>query len=197
MSPRLEVQELKLEFLAEDMELAEMIDGIFHNSFAIFVVKVVTSDDLMNIRQIARTLENFVAGYIQNDRQVLEHLGDRDMIWDIYLVLLTQSEIRVEWKVELENDRFYCKKIVLPYNPGQRMEEHLSQMIIFQRFAELAEREASYLGKGDFVEKLAATIDEPGLAQFLKKNDLLALDEKKLRERFRKEFGLSVGDEDV
>lgn len=185
---------LQLSVLEDDPSLRQMIDGLFANSFAIFLVKIVQPLEVPEWKQVARTLESFVAGYIQNNRELLTSLGDPDIIWDIYLVFLTHGEISVEKKVELENDRFYCKKVVLPYHSERSLEEHLHELTLFQEFDHISQRDGTYLEKDAFVKQLLTTIENPRLVHFVTEHDLLVSDEKQLLARFRQEFDLEIGE---
>lgn len=197
MNEYLVVRPLPWDPLELDPSLQEMMDGLYVNPFALFLVKIIQPSEKEQIKQITRKLESVAAGYIQNNRELLDALGDPDLIWDIYLVLLTHGEISVETRVELENDRFYCKKVILPYQPTQSIVEHLLTMTIFQQFDDTVQREGKYVEKDAFINQLLVTIKNPILKNFMKKNDLLKAEEQQLIARFRKDFGLEVGEADV
>jgi hypothetical protein len=131
---------------------------IFYIKFAIFITEIVDNEEKLS--KSWDQLENFAAGFIQNDRNfVSKHFEDPQIIWDMYIVLFTKFEPDAELKYEIENNRYFCKKIVKKYRPELSISENLQRITLFATFEnkqpDRVEREDKY-----FFESLIKDLDD-------------------------------------
>lgn len=171
MDPKLDLQELKYVHFPE--EVNGLFDKIYYNSFAIFITaKTKGGEDL---KKRWKELESFIAAYIQNDETLIEkYFDDSDIIWDIYIILFVDFEVEPELKMEIESDRFFCKKTILKYDKELSSKEQLKEMTLYQRIYDSNEIRYNFSEK-KFIECMINQLESPALEKILKNYDILSL----------------------
>ena len=112
MKPDIALKRLPNDLLEEESK--EIFDKVYYNSFAIFAVSLLKEQS--ELKEEWKNLQAAVAGYIQNNKEIDSFFDDRDIKFDIYLIFLTEFQVDLKLKTEIENNRYYCKKVILEYD---------------------------------------------------------------------------------
>ncbi len=154
-------------------QIENLFSAIYYNDYAIFVLaRIEACDQLTDQRE---QLENFIGGYFQNKTNFIkQHFNDLDIIWDIYLILIIDFPIDLKKRLEIENDRFICKKIVINYEPELSLKEHLSKITLFQPKPKLPQIN-QHLNETAFKKELIKFTPDQQLKNFIKQDNFLFL----------------------
>lgn len=111
---------------------------------------------LEKLNEYWRNTVHFVAGYIQD--KINEYGFSDDIASDIYIIFLCAKDVPVEVSMEIESDKFCCKKYVLKAqqenNPWEVIENKMP--LLFKWAPSSSDVFSSYGGNANYVrEKLA------------------------------------------
>jgi hypothetical protein len=167
MKPDIELKTLPNDLL--EAESREIFDEVYYNSFAIFAVSLIKEQSELN--EEWKNLQAAVAGYIQNNKGIDSFFDDKDIKFDIYLIFLTEFKVDLKLKTEIENNRYYCKKVILEYDKERSIADNLKQLIIFQRIEDKSIKPEEYISEAKFRDNLVkSTNDEKEAIELLEKN---------------------------
>ena len=126
-------------------------------------------------------LESFVNAYLQNDEEfIAETFSNQDIIWDIYIVILVDFEIANKLKMEIESDRFFCKKIILDYKLELNYTEHLAELSLFQDFFATGDVDSS-INEDNFKINLTKNLNNEKIEKLILNPGFIDLEEKEMR----------------
>jgi hypothetical protein len=147
----------KLENLALKLKEKINIDcetEVYNNDFAIFLTAVINEED--NLLKIKNYMESFVSVNIHNNLEELYKYFESDnIIYDIYIVLLIDFKLKENLKIEIENDHYYCKKIVLDYKNNLTLKENLKELLLFKKLQEDNLSSANHIDNKIFRSKIS------------------------------------------
>lgn len=153
---------------------------LFDKEYGIFIIRLMESQE--ELKKEWQDLESFVNAYLQNNEEfIVETFADQDIIWDIYIIILVDFEITDKLKMEIESDRFFCKKIILDYKPELNYREHLAELSLFQDFL-AADAVDSKIDQNDFKIELTKNLNNDKLKKLIFSDHFINLEEEKIRE---------------
>ena len=153
---------------------------LFDKEYGIFIIRLMESQE--ELKKEWQDLESFVNAYLQNNEEfIVETFADQDIIWDIYIIILVDFEITDKLKMEIESDRFFCKKIILDYKPELNYREHLAELSLFQDFL-AADAVDSKIDQNDFKIELTKNLNNDKLKKLIFSDQFINLEEEKIRE---------------
>lgn len=153
---------------------------LFDKEYGIFIIRLMESQE--ELKKEWQDLESFVNAYLQNNEEfIVETFADQDIIWDIYIIILVDFEITDKLKMEIESDRFFCKKIILDYKPELNYREHLAELSLFQDFL-AADAVDSKIDQTDFKIELTKNLNNDKLKKLIFSDQFINLEEEKIRE---------------
>lgn len=155
-------------------ELRGLYQAIYYNDFAIFVVrKIAEKDGFINKYKES---ESFIASYIQNNPALLEeYFPDKEVIWDIYLILIIDFEIDLQEKIEIENDRFYCKKVIVNNKLGLESKDYLKYLSLFTTFQGDSSGDG-FMSQANFEKELLTGMEFEELTGLFNEQDFISLE---------------------
>ncbi len=155
-------------------ELKGLYQKIYYNDFAIFVVRKIDEED--GFINKYKESEAFIASYIQNNSALLEeYFVEKEVIWDIYLVLIIDFEIDLQEKIEIENDRFYCKKVIITNKQELDLKDYLKYLSLFTIFQGDSSGDG-FMSQANFEKELLTGMEFEELTALYNNQDFISLE---------------------
>jgi len=119
---------------------------------------------------------HFTAGYIQSNLEKFDF--EEDMAWDIYLIFLINFQIDLEFKNQIERDKFCCKKYVVDIRDYSSHEEAIKDRIpLFADFNSKNMNKCYFLANDTLVrERITEGLNTPLAIYFQKKENIDKID---------------------
>jgi hypothetical protein len=161
-------------------DLSYLYDKILYNKEnGIFIIRLMENEE--ELKKEWQELESFVNAYLQNDEKfIAETFSNQDIIWDIYIVILVDFEIANKLKMEIESDRFFCKKIILDYKSELNYTEHLAELSLFQDFFATGDVDSS-INEDNFKINLTKNLNNEKIEKLILNPGFIDLEEKEMR----------------
>jgi len=186
----------KLENLALKLKEKINIDcetEIYNNDFAIFLTAVINEED--NLLKIKNYMESFVSVNIHNNLEELYKYFESDnIIYDIYIVLLIDFKLKENLKIEIENDHYYCKKIVTDSHNNLTLKENIKELLLFKKLQEDNLSSANHIDNKIFRSKISKKSEDDKIKNMISNLSVEAedLDSKAIVETWLQEESNNV-----
>lgn len=129
-----------------------------------------------------KELEALIAGYIQNNPSLLEEFfEDKEVIWDIYLIMIVDFPLDVGLKIKIENDRFYCKKVIVESDSTLELRDYLNHLPLFDTFQGNSDNN-KLINPGVFEQELLRDMEFEELAELFDTKEVIYLQEEDMKE---------------
>lgn len=177
------INKIVCEFLTEELKLVKEIDenikGIGNNFYFIDKEKrrylicysLFESGEIL-IEKWEEYQDEYISGYLQ-----LEKFYDNDIKWDIYYLLIYDSDqsINSEKQLSIERDKFCCKKSIINASRKKLIEQLKEKVPISKNYYPI--NKSKIIDYDYFIEKLC---DELNIAS----NDLQKTSKNELEENY-------------
>lgn len=147
-------------------------DEEFYDQILISDDNIIIIKEFSNQEEVENKWEDvmcFVAGKIQNNLITLKL--DEGYLWNIYIVYLVKNNMDLHLKLDIEKNKFCCKKYLIDWSSYKTKDEALQSELPILANIDFQIKEDIYLKDDQEIKKLISSEEVNPIAQYFIKTD--------------------------
>jgi hypothetical protein len=174
----------------KDLNLSEysipsIVDEKNFNQIIISPENIIVIKEFSNQREVEENWEDvmyFVAGHIQS--KISRSKLDESYMWNIYIVYLTKNKIDLELKLNIEKNKFCCKKYLIDWSTYESQTDALINELPILANIDFEVKNDIFLKEGNEIKKLICGNEvNPITKYFIETDNILAMNINMLVEK--------------